>query len=138
MGTQPVTRVVLDTNVVVSALLFGGTPGRLVELWQTGRIRPVVSAAIADEYLRVLAYPRFALSREEIHFLFYDQILPYFEPTVPQSGPPINEEDPTDDMFLCCACGANAEAVISGDRHLLKVKIFRSIPILTVARFLRK
>ncbi|MFA7424434.1 MAG: putative toxin-antitoxin system toxin component, PIN family, partial [Desulfosarcinaceae bacterium] len=60
------TAVVIDTNVVVSALLFGGKPGQLVSHWQDGLIRPYASEAIIAEYLRVLAYPRFDLSENDI------------------------------------------------------------------------
>ena len=66
MGTQKVDRVVIDTNVVVSALLFGGTPGELIPLWKSGRIKPLASAEIIDEYIRVLAYPKFKLSTETV------------------------------------------------------------------------
>ncbi|WP_369974240.1 putative toxin-antitoxin system toxin component, PIN family [Nitrospira sp. ND1] len=51
-------RAVLDTNVVVSALLFSGSPSRLISAWQSGRLRPVVSAPILDEL-----YPRPRLSK---------------------------------------------------------------------------
>ena len=56
MGEVEITRIVIDTNVVVSALLFGGVPGKLVPLWKTGRIRVFTSREMIEEYLRVLAY----------------------------------------------------------------------------------
>ena len=59
-------RVVLDTNALVSALLFSGISSKLVSLWQNGLITPLLSREILDEYLRVLSYPKFALSEEEI------------------------------------------------------------------------
>ena len=52
-------KVVVDTNVLVSALLFGGTPGGLIDLWQAGAIKPLASKQIMDEYLRVFTYPKF-------------------------------------------------------------------------------
>lgn len=137
MGAEQVARVVLDTNVLVSAILFGGTPGRLVALWQTGRIRAYASPPIVAEYLRVLAYPRFELTPPEIEYLLYGQILPYFELVDPPPGPAVIREDPSDDMFLLCAVEARAHAIISGDRHLLNQVSYRNIPILTVARFLQ-
>ncbi len=48
-----VIRVVLGTNVMVSGLLFGGTPGRLIDLWKVGSVRPVMSGEMLDELLRV-------------------------------------------------------------------------------------
>jgi putative PIN family toxin of toxin-antitoxin system len=65
-------RVVLDTNAVVSALLFSGVSSKLVSLWQEGLITPLLSRQILDEYLRVLSYPKFALSEEEIKELIQE------------------------------------------------------------------
>jgi predicted nucleic acid-binding protein len=69
MGAVEVIRVVLDTNVLVSGLLFGGTPGLLVELWKTGRILPLMSGEMVNEFLRVLAYPKLQLSEAGIEQL---------------------------------------------------------------------
>ena len=59
-------RVVLDTSALISALLFTDTAARLVPLWQSRRITVLVSKAILQEYLRVLAYPKFGLGDQEI------------------------------------------------------------------------
>ena len=64
-------KVVIDTNVVISALLFGGAPGKLVAFWQRGIIKPKATKEIIDEYLRVLAYPKFELSEKEINYVLY-------------------------------------------------------------------
>jgi uncharacterized protein len=138
VGAQQVTRVVIDTNVVVSALLFGGTPGRLIDCWRTGRIQPFASPTIVEEYLRVLAYPRFELSEAEIEYLLYRQVLAFFEPGDPETGPAVIPEDPSDDAFLYCAVAARACAIISGDHHLLDLGNFRNIPIVTAAQFLEE
>ena len=130
-------RVVIDTNVLISAALFGGTPGRLVPLWRAGRIRPYASAPIVAEYLRVLAYPRFELTQAEIEYLLYRQILPHFELVDPPPGPAVIPEDPADDAFLHCAVEAEADIIVSGDHHLLNLATYLNIPILTVAQFLK-
>ena len=101
-------KVVVDTNVVISALLFGGTPGKLVALWQSGAIKPVASKEIVDEYLRVLTYPKFKLSEEEINYLLYQELLPFFDIIGVQQGPQILKKDPQDDKFIRCALTANA------------------------------
>ena len=134
MGTR---KVVVDTNVVVSALLFGGHPGRLIELWQMGAIKPMASKQIIDEYLRVLTYPKFNLSEEEINFLLYQQILSYFDVIDVHPGPGIIKEDPGDDKFIWCALAGNAKFIISGDRHLLALKFYRKIKILSPADFIK-
>jgi hypothetical protein len=136
VGTPKVTAVVIDTNVVVSALLFGGKPGHLVYHWQEGRIRPYASEAIIAEYLRVLAYPRFELSESHITYLIYHQILPLFEIVQVQSTEPVISEDPEDDKFLHCAVAAAARFIVSGDQHLLRLGSFEGIPIVKVSNFL--
>jgi uncharacterized protein len=132
-----VKSVVIDTNVLVSALLFGGLPGRLVLLWKRGKIRPYASTAIIDEYIRVFAYPKFELSEQEIHFLLYDEILPYFEIIKVVAGESIIKNDPSDDLFIWCAQTAGSESIISGDTHLLRMKAYGKIRILTPAQFLK-
>jgi len=130
-----VNRVVIDTNVLVSALLFGGRPGRLRDLWQSRSITPLATAEIVDEYLRVLAYPKFSLSEEEIHFLMSEEILPLVEiVSVPERMPSI-APDPSDDKFIRCAEVGEADAVVSGDAHLLNLTA-SPVPIVSVAEFL--
>ncbi|HKI47777.1 MAG TPA: PIN domain-containing protein [Desulfobacteria bacterium] len=72
-------RIVVDTNGLVSGLLFDGKPGELVKPWKNGLVVPLCSREIVKEYLRVLAYPNFQLSKSEIDFLLTHEILPYFE-----------------------------------------------------------
>jgi len=79
MGAIEVTRVVIDTNVLVSGLLFGGIPEKLLGLLKAGRVRPIMSREMVDEFLRVLAYPKFKLSEADIEYLLYVQVLPYVE-----------------------------------------------------------
>lgn len=62
---EKVMRVVLDTNVVISALLFAGRLSRILELWQDGKIKPLISKETFNELRRVLEYPKFALSSLE-------------------------------------------------------------------------
>jgi len=84
----------MGNKVVISALLFSGTPKRLVELRKKRNIRPFISKEIIDELLRVLAYPKFHLSQKEINYLVYQEILPYavwmtaFSDSINDSTPP--------------------------------------------------
>jgi len=100
MGKVKEIRVVIDTNVVLSAILFGGIPGRLTPLWKSGRIKPIASNEIIDEYIKVLAYPKFELSEEEINYILYNEILFYFDVVVHKPGRVIIKEDPSDDKFI--------------------------------------
>ena len=137
MVTQKVARVVIDTNAVVSGLLFGGKPGEVVRLWHTDRLSAFVSAAIIDEYVPVLTYPKFKLTEEEIQYLLYEEILPYFEVVVvPQLKRTIVGADPQDDKFILCAEAAKADSIISGDNHLLNLKNYRDIKIVSPGDFL--
>jgi len=135
MGKIKVVRVVVDTNLLVSALLFGGVPGRVVSLWKSGRIQPLASQAMIDEVLRVLAYPKFSLAPKEIELLLYEEILPWFEIVDVATGSPFIEDDPSDDIFLWCAMDGKADRIISGDEHLLQLQDF-PVPILTPRQFL--
>jgi putative PIN family toxin of toxin-antitoxin system len=136
MGTIKVKAIVIDTNVLVSALLFGGVPGKLVPLWKERSIRPKASKEIIEEYLRVFAYPKFQLSEEEINFLLHYEILPYFEILRIIEGPVLVAKDPSDDKFIRCAQAAGARMIISGDQHLLKLSAYGQIQILSPSDFL--
>ena len=130
-------RVVVDSNVVVSALLFGGISGTLIPLWKGRRIQPLCSKEIIDEYVRVLAYPKFKLAESEIEFLISQEIVRWFEIVKTPPGNPFVIADPSDDKFIWCALEGNADVIISGDEHLLNLAS-SPIPILTPSRFLRE
>ncbi len=138
MGQVKVIPVVIDTNIVISGLLFGGRVGKIVKMWENGRIQPFLSQEIMDEYIRVLAYPKFSLSEQEIDYLLYRKILPWFEVIEPAGGPVVIKNDPSDDMFLYCALSAAVNCIISGDSHLLDLGEFKGIPIVTPEQFLKK
>jgi putative PIN family toxin of toxin-antitoxin system len=134
MGTL---KVVIDTNVVISGLLFGGTPEKLIPLWQKRAIRPVASKQIIDEYLRVLTYSRFKLDEAEINFLLYHEILPHFDIIDAPFQERVIAEDPAEEKFIHCAQTGQAAYIISGDQHLLALKTHNDIKILSPSEFLR-
>lgn len=130
-------RAVLDTNVLVSALLFSGPPSQLVPAWQGGRLCPVVSAEILEEYVRVLAYSKFNLTGSEILSLIENDVLPFVD-TVrakPISAPILR--DPDDVKFLACAISAGVHWLVSGDDDLLSIGKVESVEIVSVTNFLR-
>ena len=130
-------RAVLDTNVVVSALLFSGPPSQLVPAWQSGRLRPVLSAPILDEYIRVLAYPKFKLTSAEIRGLIEEALLPFIETvrTFPSAIPKLR--DPDDAKFITCAITASVRWLVSGDDDLLSLHRIKSVEIVSVTAFLQ-
>ena len=116
-------RVVLDINVVLSALVFrGGASGQVRLAWQRGLLLPLVSAATVQELVRVLAYPKFRLSRAEQDELLADY-LPYAETVwIPQPPPTVPEcRDALDLPFLHLAVAGTAQLLVSGDRDLLVI-----------------
>ena len=131
-------RIVIDTNVLISGLLFGGIPGKLIQLWKNKPILPLVSKEILSEYLKVLAYPKFKLSEEEINYILYQEILPYFEVIPVKPRPVIIKADPSDDKFIRCAQSGRAKVIISGDQHLLSLKSYKEIKILSSSQFLEE
>jgi len=131
-------RAVVDTNALVSALLFGGEPGKLVSLWQRGRLVPLVSKDVLLEYVRVLGYPKFALDAEVIKGLIEDHVLPFAEMVIVDRTAAVIPEDPADDKFLALALVGGAGFLISGDRHLLALKRYRGVEILTPRQFLER
>lgn len=129
-------RAVFDTNVLVSALLFPGPPSQLVSAWQSSRLRPVVSAQILEEYLRVLAYPKFELTSAEIRSLIEEDLLPFIETVkVPPFAIP-RLRDPDDAKCVTCAIIADVRWLVSGDDDLLSLRRVQSIEIVTVSVFL--
>lgn len=118
-----VFRVVLDTNVVLSALVFrGGAAGQVRQAWQRGLLLPLVSKATAQELVRVLAYPKFRLSVAEQHELLADY-LPYAESVrIAQPLPEVpHGRDPLDLPFMHLAVAGQAQVLVSGDRDLLAI-----------------
>lgn len=138
MGAIEMIPVVVDTSVVISTLLFGGVPGELISLWKDRVIEPLISKDILKEYLRVLAYPKFDLSEEDIHFLIYREILPFFKETVVKRLSRVVLKDPSDDKFIACARAGRAAFIISGDKHLLDLGCYESIEILTPSQMLSR
>lgn len=129
-------RAVLDANVVVSALILKGPTNELVSLWREKRFIFAVSKEILQEYLRVLSYPRFQLSGQEIRRIVERHLLPFLHPVRVKKIPDVIHDDPSDNMFLGCAQYGSCPFVVSGDHDLLALKEFQGIKIVTVSAFL--
>jgi uncharacterized protein len=127
-------RVVLDTNIFVSSVL-GGRLGIILDTWRTHKFTLIVSNEILDEYFEVLNRPKFHLPQEVITeisaFLFA-----YAEFVVPRETITAVPDDPSDNKFVETAIAGQAERIVSGDSHLLTLKTFRDIPIISASEFL--
>jgi putative PIN family toxin of toxin-antitoxin system len=130
-------RVVLDTNIVLSALVFAqGRLAPLREAWQQTRCQPLISSATAAELIRALNYPKFKLSEGEQQELLADY-LPYCVTVRMPANPPRTPvcRDPSDIPFLQLAIVGKADHLVSGDKDLLSLTRFpRSI--ISAERFL--
>ena len=136
MKHQP--RVVIDTNLVLSALVFAG--GRLTPLrraWQAQRVLPLVSRSTVAELIRTLAYPKFRLAAPEQEELLADY-LPYCKtvriPALPPATPLCR--DVFDIAFLELALAGKADALVTGDKDLLSLAGKLACPILSADQFL--
>jgi putative PIN family toxin of toxin-antitoxin system len=133
-------RAVLDTNVVLSALIFAG--GRLAPLrtaWQRGQYLPLVSKTTAEELVRALGYPKFKLTEAARAELLGDY-LPYCE-VVAIAAKPLKTpacRDPSDLPFLQLAIAGKADFLVTGDRDLLAVTGEMSCSLITPDEFLRR
>jgi len=131
-------RVVVDTNVFISSLLnTEGNPRKVIDLWRFEKITLCLSKEILAEYFAVLG--RFGMSEEpegeELVQLFqkrYNQVFLTSVPTIPTIS-----QDPADNKFIECGVAADAKYIISGDRHLLDLKVFKGIRILPPTDFLK-
>lgn len=136
---SPVPRLVLDTNVVLSALLF---PQRRLEPlrqgWQAGRFVPLLSTPLAEELIAAMAYPKFKLGSAERQELLADY-LPYclvVQP--PRNHPKLPAcRDPFDLPFLELAAAGKADYLVTGDKDLLAVKHSFAFRIVTPAEMLQ-
>ena len=127
-------RAVLDTNIVLSALLFASgrfTPIRLA--WQQLAFRPLLSRATTEELVRTLGYPKFGLTLAERDELLADY-LPYCTVvTIPPKPPAVPRcRDPFDLPFLHLAAHGKADYLVTGDRDLLALQGQRRLMIIVI------
>lgn len=130
--------VVLDTNLVLSALVFAG--GRLALLraaWQGGRCQPLISTATATELMRVLAYPKFKLSAAERDELLADYLPHCRSVPIPSKLPKLPVcRDANDQMFIELAAVGQADFLVTGDKDLLALAPVWPGRIITAEAFL--
>lgn len=129
-------RVILDTNVLMSALYFGGIPGRLLSAWAVKRFTLVLSPEIFEEYRRVgLELER---QRSELEGLIEPVLaLISTNATLVNARPLASQvcDDVDDDKFLACAIASRTRLIVSGDKYLLRVSGWRAIEVITPRQF---
>lgn len=131
------TRVVIDTNVIVSAFGWLGKPEEVLRLVTKGKIVSYISTEMLAELRKVVSYPKFkfseALQAQIIETVFFESSLVFVNESLN-----VIADDPEDNKVLECAVSAGADFIISGDKHLLNLKNFREIEILTPEDFLSR
>jgi putative PIN family toxin of toxin-antitoxin system len=133
---EKVKKVVLDTNVLVSALLFKGELSKIVDLWEKGKIIPVISRETFAGFKKVLSYPKFSLTDKEIKTTIEENILPFFEVVDITANVTGVCRDSDDDKFISCALSASANYIVSGDKDLCELGRYRSVKIINVKDFI--
>lgn len=127
-------RVVLDTNVYISALMFGGLPGSLLDMAFLQSFTLILSPSLLEELDEKLR-GKFGVSPEDAAIV-RTRLQNLAEVVHPRETLGVIAEDPDDNRVLECAFEGKADAIVSGDRHLLKLPEYQGISILTVRQFL--
>ncbi len=128
--------IILDTNVLISASLFGGLPREILKLIVAGIIDCSLSLPILDELKDVLQRPKFGLSAQQA-MAIVEELSTLCGVVVPLRRIRSICADPNDDRILECALEARADAIVSGDAHLLDLGMYEGISILSPSEFLR-
>lgn len=134
-------RLVVDTNVLVSAFLWQGTPGRLIDLAGEKAIALYTSRALVDELSEVFHRKKLAKQVAATGLTASQMIRNYRRlaalVTARQIAPQVSR-DADDDAVLACALAAHVDLIVSGDADLLVLKRYHSIPIVTAAQAIQQ
>jgi len=133
--TQP--RIVLDTNVLISAVVFGGKPREVLETVISWNYAMAISVEMLEELQGVLEGKKFRYPSEVVRNIV-SELLAVSDLVRPAIKVEQVKADPADNRILECALESKAECIVTGDRHLLELGHFEGIPILDVSAFLAK
>ncbi len=135
-------KLVIDTNTIISGSLWQGPPARLLSTALGGKAKMFLSLSMLLELRKTLQRPRFAqrlAGRGETPETIQARFRAACNEAIPaQVMPPPELRDPDDLHVLACAVGASADAVVTGDKDLLTLKVFEGIPIINAGEALRR
>ena len=128
-------KIIIDTNVTISGLLWGGAPNHILKFCRNRVVRILECDETLDEVRSALRYPKFsdrlsALGTTAIEVFSYFMNLATYVPS-PETIPDVIKQDPFDNIFLELASENSASLIVSGDRHLLEFESYKSIQIVT-------
>lgn len=126
-------RVVFDTNVLLSAFIFGGNPAKLFDLARSGDIHLITSTAILKEFAAVLK-AKFAWEDDDVAEAI--KTVGYSSELVKPMEKIAIISDDADNRILECATAGKADFIVSGDRHLLDCASYKGIRIISAREFL--
>ena len=127
-------KVVLDTNVFLSGVFFGGLPYEILRAWRDRRLRLVYSPDILDEYRRTgekLARQFEGVDLDPLLALVASEGKLFVSPALLEAVC----DDPEDDKFFACAIASRCKVIISGDKHLLRATGYHGIEVLKPRAF---
>lgn len=127
-------KVVCDTNVLISGLLFGGHADAILRQVSAGWVCGYVSTYILVELEAVLGRPKFGLAPEQVTSLL-ELVQDAFLLVSVVEQVQVIKEDPSDNAILAAALAAGVDVIISGDKHLLSLKTYRGVRIVSPAEF---
>jgi len=128
-------RVVVDTNVYISAIFWGGKPRHVIDLGRDGTIQIFTSEDIEQEILDKLM-TKFGLNLDDAGRVMAD-FSTFTKPIRVSRRIHVVKDDPDDDKFIECAVECGAKFIVSDDKHLLKMKKYKGIDIVNAATFLK-
>ncbi|MBT9175390.1 MAG: tRNA(fMet)-specific endonuclease VapC [candidate division WS2 bacterium] len=128
--------IVFDTNVLISGYLWKGKPRQALRLVKSAKLRLLTSKETMDELVRVLS-KKFGLDAHEIYRVVLDIESIGKNIDVISREHPVND-DPSDNVFINLAIDGDAKLIVSGDSHLLKLKSYGKIEIITVDEFVKR
>ena len=129
-------KIIIDTNVLISAVFFRGTPGRIIDLWRDGHVELLMTSAILAEYVDVAHRLHVRYSKVDPNPVISLLVRrgTFVQAVSLRQGVSTHRDD---DKFLAAALGASANVIVSGDSHLLSVSGYQGIDVLTPAQFIK-
>ena len=129
-----IPKIVIDTNIYISAIFWGGKPRAIVDLGRSGQVLIFTSSEIEEEIEKKLR-TKFGLSDEETAQILLD-FSTFTVPVIVSRRVSVIDDDPDDDKFIECAVASRAGFIVSGDKHLLDLEEYERIRMMKAADFL--
>jgi len=129
-------RVVVDTNVLISGILWEGNESRILRSCKTNELTNAISPQMIRELEEVISSEKFRLTEREVDNIL-ELVLSFSTMVFPTIKIDFIKSDPSDNMILECAVDGKADYIVSGDRHMLNIKRYKNIPILNAKDMLK-